>query len=721
VKFCVIKALALLSIFVVGPPWVWAQSPLPRPFVQGQISRLVDTAHIEFRGMRTWVYDLKRPSPGQVLLTLPALDEATIQRLKEFNDPLLKSVEVRRDGPDHRHVVVFNLADESIESFDYLTDDPSRLILDFYRRPQAESAKAESVRPVAKPKAKKSSSISAANVVTEKKVPRRQPAGDEFLQDPEKDNVESSDIRRRSGLFDGGDQNFDRFRIKDYEIQEDAILAARHNVYLPFPMLKMPISQLDRILENAPELVIRPKDNRENKEARLLVTLFERKRWAVFLKTYDYFVKTYKNSDYLEILDNMAARVHLERWRETQNVKDYERAKEQYNQILARYKDSPLREYNHFLVGLLELERGEALATLQTFSSFTEAFPNSAEIPFVRKAMAEAYLQLRKWDEALAEYTRLQKDFPGSSHAREATYRMGDVAFAKGDLNQAIQVYERTLASLPKEASVYPNASYNMAEARFWAKEYRASLNNFVEFVKRFPDHPFGAYALTRVGELLGILGADPTRVMGAYLESYFRFADHPGAKVARLRMLAQQMRGMKDSELKKAMDEIENTGKNLDIPGMKEFTTLLVAEGLSSRGEYSKALGELISYYQKNPTTPNVATFRARILRNIANEMKSRLDKGDFLETLQFQSQYANTWLKNSDRIDIPYFLAGSFEKAGAYQDALNIYTSVLNKRRGIVGTQEEKERRVREHLPSMALRQRNSKSENRWKRSGT
>jgi tetratricopeptide (TPR) repeat protein len=351
----------------------------------------------------------------------------------------------------------------------------------------------------------------------------------------------------------------------------------------------------------------------------------------------------------------------------------------------------------------MQVERGEALASLQTLEGFRSAYPKSPAIPQVRKALAEAYMILHKYDDATAEYQAIIKDFPGSDDAREARYRLGDVLFAKGDDSGAVVAYEAAIKEYPAQEKIYPNADFNMAEARFLQKDYKKSLNGYVQFVELYPTHEYGGYALTRIGELLGILGADQRREMGAYLESYFRFPDHPGAKVARIRMLSRQMRGMKETEEKHALAEIRKYADQLDVPGIKEFTTLMTAEGLANRGEYTAALQDLIAFYQKNPGSTNLTTFKGRILRNIANQMKALVDKGDFIQALKFHSLYSNTWLKNTDRIDIPYLLAGAYERAGAYSEAEEIYKKDLKRRKAIVGTDEEKEKKVQEHLPSV------------------
>jgi tetratricopeptide (TPR) repeat protein len=363
-----------------------------------------------------------------------------------------------------------------------------------------------------------------------------------------------------------------------------------------------------------------------------------------------------------------------------------------------------LREYNYEILGFMQMERGDALSTLQTFEGFLKTYPKSPEVPYIRNAVAESYMILRKYDEATAEYNTLIKDFPKSEFAQEAHYRLGDVAFAKGDYTNAIRLYEAAIKELPAQEKIYPNANFNMAEARFWQKDYLKSLNNYVQFVNLFPTHDFGGYALTRIGELLGILGADQRRVMGAFLESYFRFPNHPGAKVARIRMLSQQMRSMKPNELKRAKEEIEGISEKLSLDGIKEFTTLMLAEGLSNRGQYQEAMDNLIAYYQKNPTSANLESFKSRILRNIANELKDKVDKGQFMDALAFYSKYSQNWLKNTDRIDIPYIVAGAYENAGAYSEANEIYKKALDHRKAIVGTTEEKERKVQEHLPSVA-----------------
>jgi len=681
------------------------QAQMTKPMVQAEVSRIGDTAHLEFKGLKNWRYDVQKNGEKKFVLSIPPMDNASVARLQGFNDPLVESVKVEKNGPDGTYTVQISVTHSDVESFDYLTDEPSRLIIDFYRKSPVEGKKQQAQAQAGVPgAAKKKIAVKSPRKKTgEYQAADRRPAGDEFIS-VDAGEEQPGNVELRFGVFDGGDDNYDRFRIKDYEIREEAVISSRHNIYLPFPMLKMKVSQLEKLLDQQPEYVINPKDNKENKEARLLLTLFSRKRFAVFLKTYDYFTGKYPDSQYNEILKNLAANVYLERWRETGSSPDFEKARAIYSELVQKFPESPLREHNYLILGFAQMDRGDALSTLQTFQGYLKDYPKTTEVPQVRKALAEAYMILRKYDEAANEYNLIIKDYPKSDHAQEAKYRLGDVQFARGDYSQAISTYEAALKELPAQEKIYPNATFNMAEARFWQKDFKKALNNYVQFVNLFPRHDYGGYALTRIGELLGVMGADQRRVMGAFLESYFRFPNHPGAKVARIRMLSQQMRSMKPKELKKALEEIDETGKKLGLDGIEEFTTLMVAEGLTHRGEFTHALNNLIAYYQRNPTSNNLDSFRTRILRNIANELKDEVERGNFMKALAFYSKYSGTWLKNSDRIDVPFFVAGAYENAGAYSEAKNIYQQALERRLRIRNTPDEKEKKIQEHLPSVS-----------------
>lgn len=686
--------------------------------VSGEITRIGDATHLEFQGLDQWNYDLKRIDNRTIEMTLPAFDDKTRVNLQTWQGHLVEKTSISEGATSGELKLIIKFTRDDVESFDYLTDDPSRLIVDFYvqapepknetAQDSKESSKAAGDKSAkkAKPRRVKLSQDESAKKGYTKVSKDRKPAGDEFLKVDEDSSgrTRASDEREavKGGAYDSGDPDFSRFMIRDYEIKEDSIIASRHNIYIRFPMLEMPTSRLTELVENPPEYVIKPKETKENKEARLLLTLYSRGRDSVFLKTFDYFKKTYPESIYDEIVNHLAAELHFKLWRRSGDEYHRSQFESIYRYLLNKYPESPLAERTNLLLGYVNLESNDGMATLQHFQKFLDKYPGSSELDQAYKALAAGYIDLNKYDDALRVYTTLEKSHKEDLSGIEASYRKGDVFVSQRKHQEAINAYSDALKKYPHQEAQFPNAHYNMAESYFWLGQYKKGLEHYIQFLKLFPSHEHGGYAMTRIGEILDIMGADTSRVMGAFLESFFRYRSNPGAAVARIRMLSQQMKGMKQKELSSATEEMEQISQTSKLPNIKEFISLMVADGYQRRRDYEKALAQLIPFYQKNPTSANLDFFQKRIERNITDGLKDRVDRGRFMEALTFYGRYADTWMKNSDRMDVSFLLGRSYELAGAFAEAEKVYRATLERLNKIEGTAEAKERRVNEHLPT-------------------
>lgn len=678
--------------------------------VSGEISRVGDATHIEFSGHKQWDYDLKKTGNKTLQLAVSPFDSATETSLRSWSDALLSEVKVDKKGIDGKYIVTFSLANEDVESFDYLTDDPSRLIIDFYRQeakpkpssPISTEEKKATKGSATKKVAKAHQLLTNKEGYVKKEAVNRTPAGSEILDPGTMEEGNSSSLRQMKGVFDGNDPEYKRFQVKDFEIKEEAIIASKQNIFIRFPMLEMSSSELPDLLSNSPEYAIIPRDNEENKQAQFLLTLFHKGREASFLKSYEFFIKKYPQSIYDEIVRHLAAEVYFDRYRKEQSAFYFQKAQVAYEYLLAKYPQSQLAERTELVLGYSRLERQDGVGALQTFQDFIKKYPQSTHLDHVRRAMAAAFLLLGKYEDATQTYRDIVTQSSNKEAKNEATYRLGDVAFATHDYEKAIQLYQSALKQLPEGGKKFPNALYNLAESYFWTGEYQQSLDTYRQFLTHFPTHNHDGYAMTRIGELMEILGVDQSRVMGAYLESYFRFRDSPGAGVARIRMLSQQMKGMKWKELERAEAEMKEIAAHSSLPKMDEFMNLMVADGLHHRGEYEKALAYLVNYYQKNPTSSSLPFFHKRILKNVTRHLAQMVDEKRYMDVLSQFSRYSATWLKNPDRFDVPYFLGRAYEQAGVFDEAEKVYDELLAKMKKIKGTPEERERRVNEFLPS-------------------
>lgn len=704
-KHTIKKCICHVSIMVLS---LASTSTFAKTIV-GEVSSVGDSAHLEFKGLDNWSYEVKRTG-NNVVLRVPAFDDKTLLTLKSWEHGFFDDIEVATEGPDNSYIVTFKLKQGYIESFDYLTDQPSRLIIDFYvdqekfkeAKTNIQKRKKASRKVVKKDTPKKAirSNFTKVDPVT------RKPAS-ELLSVSNDENAKqvTNEVRDRfeAGVFDAGDPNYERFIIKDYQISEESIIASLQNIYIKFPMLKMSSSQLETILDNPPKYVIKEKDTLENKHLRFLKNLFDRNKNAAYLKTYDFFMKKFPKTKYDLMAKYMAADTHYRMWRENNDIYHYKNAEKLYTELLREYPNSPLAKRTKLLLAYTELSRGSSLSSIQALNQFIDSFPESEEVDRAKFAIAEGFFYINKYDTALEIYNDLIKNHKKVASSIEAEYRKGDVYFKKSEYKKAISNYKAAIDKYKTFETTYPNANFNMAESYFWLGEYKKALDKYIRFVKLYPEHEHNAYALTRIGETLEILGADPRKYMGAYMESYFRFQKSKGAQVARIRMLSKQMKGMKEKELRRTLKEMNEISKNYKLPKIEEFVTLMITDGFRSRQQYDQALKYLVNYYQKNPTSANLDFFKKRIVGNIADSIHDKINSEDFIATLKIFDKYSTTWLQNRDRYDIEYFLARAYELSGVYDEANKIYTKLHKNIQKIEGTREGLERKVNEYLPTV------------------
>lgn len=699
--------VVLISVIFSSP--VFAQTSVQQSGtgsgIRVEFSRIGDASHFEFEGTGSDRYKLERNDKGEVVLRIPNLDEASMRRLREVADGQVKVLSIEPKSVDGNVEIRFQ-AGKDVDFFDYVSDQPKRLVVDFFP--------AQDALKDAKP-------LAAANEVEEKakakpsspaKAPqKREPAGGDFVivakQGPTGATTLSAEpaslaeqIASRKdferGIFDGGDPEFRRFTVKDYEIRESARLQSRAALRIPFPMLDLGFPKLGELQAAPPLYEILPKDTAENKEARLLLTLFKNQRQALFLSTAKDFLKKYPQSEYDEIVRYAMADTHYALWRqervynEENKIKsesnlhdaDFEEAMGLYNNLVEKYPDSPMTTRTLLLVGYSYLDRGDSFGALKTFQRLVRLKPDSKYAGQVKISIARAFLSLNRWDDALKELTDVEQNAKSVKDRQEAGFRKGDVYFRRGDYQKAIAEYDRAIKAYPEATGRFPNAFYNLAESRFRLGQEKMAIDSFRQFLQKFPEHRHGGYAMTRLGELIETLvGADDSRVTGAFFESYFRFRSTPGADIARMRVLTARIpKMMKDRELKDALLEIDEIVKrDADLPFIQEFRVISVADAFNERKEYERATKDLIQFYKENTQSKHLPLIKGRIVRNLSDNIRSYVDRGDFIQGLRLYSRDQSGWLKGIRRADLPFYAAKAYEAAGVLGDSAEQYRETL------------------------------------------
>lgn len=669
--------------------------------VNVEASLQTDAIHLEFSGARQWSYDIQkneRNGKATVELSVLGLSPEAIAKIKTLKFDKIRSVQVDNQGVDGKKSIIFELNGKDFDVFDYLTDQPSRLIVDIFSTKTKEDNKKSTSTPK-----HETAKANTKNTTTDKAnfTADRLPASDLIQINP------NGKLSALVGTFDGGDPKFERFLMKDHEIKEESIIASQEKVYVDFPMLRVRSPFYDHMMTYQPIYEITPKDTEENNQARLLLTLFKNNRHNVFIKTLGWFQKKFPQSEYNELFHFMLADTLYSMWLKSKDISFFDNAMVRYRQAIEKYPQSPLVPRTQMFIGFATMERGDYLGAIRSFETFVkqnsgENVKSSPNKDIARLGLADAYIKVNKLYEALEEYSAIEKETKNEKYKTAVSYLKGDVLFQQKKYSEAIQSYQAAIKNYPNALDEYPGAIFNQALAYFGQKDFKNTLVKNVDFLRLFPKHEYAPFALTRIGETLDILGADRSKVVGAYLENYFRYGDKPTGVVARLRLLSEKMQGMKEKEVEKLVADIHALSLKSDLPKIQQFATLMISDGYAKRKEFLKATDLLIKYYQENPTTADTQLLTQQIIKNINDEIQMQADKGDFLKTLQTHNRFVDNWLKSSHRIDTKYNVARAFEQAGVFADSQVLYRDTLNKIFALKGTKAAKEKTILENIPT-------------------
>ncbi len=671
--------LALVMIFITGiaVPKSWSAN------LKAQLKQQGETVNFEISGQKNWDYDLKKISANgktKIQLQVKGLDSEAIKDLKSVPNQFITAVNAVPNDLENSTTIEFVLVNDSIETFDYLTDQPSKLIVDFYKSDEPNTTTKETAQFTKKIVNKKNQ-----NQIVQKNNKTRTPADISFLKVKSDDNITTfidQNVDLRLGLFDGADEKFKRFNISDLNVQQSAVIKGLESYYPNFPMLNPEYTFWSTMKKNPPEYTFQPNQTEENKQVRLLQTLFNKKRPLVLKKTTEWFEKKFPNSKYLELVYFMNGDAMFELWQKTKDSVHFDSAQFFYEQAIIKFPNSALTERTSLQLGMMNIDKKDYLTAIRKLTSHitNEKFDKKTSHEYAKLGLAYSMLMTNKLEDGLNLLNQVEEKAKDDLTKAEAAFRRGDFYFHNLNYALAIKSYTEASQKYSQYTQLFPSAMFNKMETEFRFKKPESAHKTALDFVQNFPSHEFAPYALTRVGEVLEILGADQSRSVGAFLETHFRYGDNLKTVVAKLHLLSTRMKSMKQLEVDQTLEKMNNLVKESDLENIDQFKTSMIADGFSRRKEFEKAIDILTQFYQKEPNKPDSHHVKNRIVININSQLKYDYLANNHKKVLKTYQKYEDTWLKNNPRIDSQFYLADAHQNIGSYYTALKKFQKIEN-----------------------------------------
>lgn len=650
------------------------------------------TASLQFSGSESWDYEVSI-SGGRFSIKVPKLSASGVKNLKELKSNLVKIDKIDQSSERFDVIIVSsNTQTQTLDSFDYLLQRPSRLVVDFFPKEGSDTKVTTSKKPISKTTASKPISKATQNTSTD----ARSPAAAEVLQIldsavelAEKVNEESSS-GGQVGLQDAADVHFTRLQVPKSELRSDPELYYYLGDYIDYPFLPERLRSLDKMKANMPVYQVQEEDpeglrSDEKQNAKLLVKLFDNERYVVFLRTADWFTKKYPDTPYEEMIRSMWADAHYKLYL-TDPVKlrnHLNLARARFEELIEKFPNSPLVERTLLFMSYSSIEDKDFISALRWFQRHVSTFPQSLVVNEAKLGVARSLIGASQYSDAKKQIDQIVKVDCKLDKACQvkALLLEADMHIAQNQWGQAQVVFERIESQFPEAQKAEERFFYNYALVLFRKMDFQKSLDTFLSFIKRYPTDPYAGYALTRMGEIIDIISTNPNRALGAYLEAYFRYGVGTGstALFARIRLLEKQLSALKGRAQAAAIKEIQELAVKSGLPQSSDFANFIIANSLREQKEYDRAMSYLLPAYRDDPTHVFADKYLEKITEIQSKKLISDLNQ-DPLTGLQKHEDLTKEWLRDVNRMDVNYSIGNGFLKLGAFDKARQYYSKVVN-----------------------------------------
>lgn len=362
-------------------------------------------------------------------------------------------------------------------------------------------------------------------------------------------------------------------------------------------------------------------------------------------------------------------------------------AVEQYKAILQRYPDPSGDNdlvYNRMAQCYDKLnfyyESANALDKLTTF------YPNSPLTPEAIFRQGCLYLQTAKYNRAAEKLIDYVSKYPTGSHAKTATYTIGDCYYRLLKAEFAGKWYDEGRKRWPDLQDLAPSILQNMGNHYFGARRFDVALPLFSLFANLYPDEAFGItsfYMMARISEAMG----QNDLALKLYL---FYKERHPQGADADECALAMANIGVTAPGMKLPNHVIGNDDYLLPLqtydkilsnsPQGEKLAAIMLAKGdaLIKYGRLKEGFDLYLDCINQFPQGKSRVACRTKLQVNAGLLIDGLYEKADYLAVANVYCQIYDKGIRAAADFDRGAKIAESLLTLGLYDEAADIYVSL-------------------------------------------
>lgn len=158
----------------------------------------------------------------------------------------------------------------------------------------------------------------------------------------------------------------------------------------------------------------------------------------------------------------------------------FEIGRRAFNLIITKYDTSPYLMRARLGIAQSYESEGRFTEAVQAFKNLQMAFPTAPQAPEALYRIGNIfYAQFFDYPKAIDSFKFLIEKYPASTDRFNAMFRIGDCWLALGDLDKALEWYQKPLnEKMTKAQDILDEANYNVARIRYFRGDYPAALEN---------------------------------------------------------------------------------------------------------------------------------------------------------------------------------------------------------------------------------------------------